>query len=395
MLEGLEAIPWSDLGGLSWDVIEEDYGSAEDVPALLRALAVPDPRIWVTAMFYLRENLCYLGTSLAEASAFAMPYLLQLAVESAVPCRARILELLALMAQVAGVDSYLPPADSDLEDDPLVEDCRRWSRATRDALRERLEIALRLLSDEALTVRTSAPYLVSLLAVPRPEAAWPEGAALAAASLIGRLEREPEAQVRTGVVYALARLRGSVESVDDALLGALTQDASPQVRIAAALWLVDALAAEAPEAAVTELVAARDRIRTPMDWYRNRVLRIEETCLEQTFDQCELAQVYRVLAPEVFTATSVPEGFREDLRFPWQNAQPGYLACLCKLLPRHEERVFPLVFQAMADELQYGNCGTFTTPVFLTLPFLEPAEGERMMTAIEQAMPFYNFRRRP
>lgn len=69
MLEGLDQINWGELG--------HAYGSAEDLPDLLRQLASPDEQSRNNALYQLYGTIWHQGT-VYQATAYAVPFLLEL-----------------------------------------------------------------------------------------------------------------------------------------------------------------------------------------------------------------------------------------------------------------------------------------------------------------------------
>jgi hypothetical protein len=89
MLETLDDVAWHELS--------HAYGPAADVPVLIRALASADAETRRQARYELYGNIFHQG-SRYEASAYAVPFLLELAVRPSVPDRAEIVELLTDLA---------------------------------------------------------------------------------------------------------------------------------------------------------------------------------------------------------------------------------------------------------------------------------------------------------
>jgi hypothetical protein len=89
MFDGLNAIPWYDL--------KHAYGSAEEVPMWLRQLTSSDESIRKQAMNHLAGSICHQGW-ICPATAYAVPYLLELLQEPTVQIKEKILELLADIA---------------------------------------------------------------------------------------------------------------------------------------------------------------------------------------------------------------------------------------------------------------------------------------------------------
>lgn len=84
MLDGLDAVPWADLG--------HAYGSAADVPALLRSLPDPDPKVRSRTLGTLYGNVFHQGTRY-PATAHVVPFLIELCANPAVPGRGDLLSL--------------------------------------------------------------------------------------------------------------------------------------------------------------------------------------------------------------------------------------------------------------------------------------------------------------
>ena len=86
MFEGLNAIPWANL--------KHAYGSADEVPMWLCRLASPDDSVCKDAMSDLYGSICHQNW-ICPATAYAVPYLIELLQEPAVRGKDEILELLA------------------------------------------------------------------------------------------------------------------------------------------------------------------------------------------------------------------------------------------------------------------------------------------------------------
>ena len=102
MLKGLDAIRWSEL--------THAYGSAEDIPEILRDLAAGlDDGYERTPLYELFGNIYHQG-SVYEATAPAVPFLIEIAARSETRDRAGILQLIACIAlgkpHRCGPDAY-------------------------------------------------------------------------------------------------------------------------------------------------------------------------------------------------------------------------------------------------------------------------------------------------
>lgn len=86
MQDRLDLIDWSNL--------EHAYGSAADVPRLIRALVSPEPAERTSAYEDLFASLCHQGT-VYEASAHALPFLIELLADDGTPDRDTLATLVA------------------------------------------------------------------------------------------------------------------------------------------------------------------------------------------------------------------------------------------------------------------------------------------------------------
>jgi hypothetical protein len=98
VLEGIDDIDWS--------VLEHAYGPATDVPDLVRALVAPDAVERQKALHTLYGSIVHQGTRY-EATAYAVPFLLELVADPATPGRPELLRLLALLA-IGYDEQWLP-----------------------------------------------------------------------------------------------------------------------------------------------------------------------------------------------------------------------------------------------------------------------------------------------
>ncbi len=346
LLEGMGAIPWKDIGGLPWDVVEDrgKYGSAEGVPALLHALTSSDPDEWVPALGSLHESLCYLGTSVAEATAYAVPFLVELAHSPRVVCRARLLELLGEIVGAAtwSEDTGIESVNADRKQ--MAAEMAEWGRHAQAAVWHGMGVYLHLLADANLRVRLSAPYTLAMLikhtgllnsrADAPAQISW---------SLAQRLAEEPEALIRASLIYGLGTLAGQTPENLALLRRTLAVDPALQVRVSAALWLAECQNDPMP-AVMDILVGARVRIQEPRDWLWANVLQPKETHEEEA-----------------------PAGDAlENIRWPWSHDGPRYVPCLCRLLRHDRERVLPLLLDALRSVTPY-TAREVAGPIFKTL----------------------------
>ena len=84
-----------------WASLHHAYGSAEDVPELIRSLVSPDPEVRKQAMYDAYGSIWHQGT-IYDATAEAVPFLIRISLAAGVPDRGRVLELLAAIAGGTG-----------------------------------------------------------------------------------------------------------------------------------------------------------------------------------------------------------------------------------------------------------------------------------------------------
>jgi hypothetical protein len=158
MLEGLDAIDWSSL--------THAYGSASDVPGLLRAWASDQPEAAREAQGALFGNIYHQGT-VYEATAPAVPFLIDLLAR---PKTCERVGLVALLASIAEGMSFLevhgdlPHYIHDMEKpemkDRLAHEMQ-WKAQAREAVQLGAPEYWGLLLDP--TTRVAIPYLLSQL----------------------------------------------------------------------------------------------------------------------------------------------------------------------------------------------------------------------------------------
>ncbi|GAQ57029.1 HEAT repeat domain-containing protein [Streptomyces acidiscabies] len=215
---------------INWAVLEHNYGTAEDVPELLRRCAGPDGE---EAADELHNLLFHQGGWICPAASAALPYLLRLAADSDVPGRLTILELIAMLAGEAGrvaerfLDPAWPPA---------------WDRA--------LPGVLALLAAPEPEIRRAAADVIGACATP--------GAALLP-TLLNSWRTETDLPTRLELTLALGKATRRTPTGDhhaeaETLLREQLDAPHPQLRLAA----LHALAPVAPDHLPQALEAVRD-----------------------------------------------------------------------------------------------------------------------------------------
>ncbi|GHG34645.1 hypothetical protein [Streptomyces zaomyceticus] len=232
MEEGLNAVDWAAL--------RHNYGSAEDVPDLLRRCAGPDPDDAVDAAFDLLNQLFHQGGWICSAAPAALPFLLRLAASPAVPLPSRraVLELVWRLAAEAGqvAERFLDPG---------------WQSAWERALPK----VLVLLTDPAPGIRRDSAHLLAVCDSPGE---------LVLPTLVRAWQAEVDPATRLDVVLALGRAVGREPAGPQAtevleVLRGLLDGPEAQTRLAA----VHALAPAAPNLPVQRVDLLLEAVRDP------------------------------------------------------------------------------------------------------------------------------------
>lgn len=237
--------PPAGLDDIDWAGLDHAYGSAEDVPDLLRALSSADEDERQAALGELFTNIFHQGNRYG-ASAAAVPFLLALASDPGAPERVWPLYLAAALA--IGYDEAHLPSGVDItawrEEAARLRETDRAAGAelnAYDAVRTGLPTVRTLLGDDDAGVRAAAAYTVGW---------FPEEAATTLPALDALLDVEQDPNV---IAHALV-VAGLLD--DRALLPRLREHlaaAEPLPRWAAAIALARLGAADAP--VIAELAA--------------------------------------------------------------------------------------------------------------------------------------------
>lgn len=196
ILQGLDDIPWAEL--------EHAYGSAEDVPALLRQLLDPDPKMRSETMRSLYGNVFHQGTRY-PAAPYVIPFLIKMCANPAVPERSELLRFWAHL--ITGYFNIRErPVWGDGEkiywfgEEQQGEANDPYSLALHQIYRESLkgyELLCELLNDEGIGVRASAALVIACLPTKAPESL---------PKLKSQLKRESSGWVRAAIAFTLGEL---------------------------------------------------------------------------------------------------------------------------------------------------------------------------------------------
>jgi hypothetical protein len=226
MLEGLDTA--------SWDALHHAFGAAGNVPQMLRDVASNDAAIRNRAWEAVYTSLCHQGT-VYEATAHAVPFLIDLARERQVPDRHYILACLSAFAQGHSaitehecVDIFRYVREAPDFDQQLAR-ALASVRAARQAVRAGAPYYAELLGDPAPLVRAGAAYLL---------AHFPEDAARHIGWITVHVASgEPDPVARTACVYSVGVLAARHAESEAWLEAMLAGDDVYAVRVAAALGL--------------------------------------------------------------------------------------------------------------------------------------------------------------
>jgi hypothetical protein len=247
MLGGLDSVPWDEL--------EHAYGPAMDVPELIRALAAPEAAARAAALDSLYGNIWHQGT-VYQATAYAVPFLIELVANPTVPDREAILVLLVHLANghsYLDVHQHLPifkevmidPTDPGEFEGQLQQELAGVDDA-HAAVRQGYPVYLGLLADPDPQVRSAAAYLVSgfgaeITAIPD--------------QLAAHLLQEEDTAVRATLILALGLAPSPAPVWVERLAAVVAQPDDPLLRLAAAMTLTLWCREETPAAAVEVLFA--------------------------------------------------------------------------------------------------------------------------------------------
>lgn len=218
----------AELDRVQWHDLTHAYGSAEDVPVLIRALYEEDQEEVEEAIYELYGNIHHQGT-VYQASAPAVPFLAHAAVH--VPGRRA--ELLMLLATLAAHE----PEDVDSPHwagSSVAAVCAELGRVLPDLLP--------CLADADGTVRRAALRVAAALAEVLPAGPREE----AEARVAGLYDGDPVPAVRADAMVALGRFGREVAGLDGPL---------PEIRLAAALLTAERCEPPYPAELVAVLAA--------------------------------------------------------------------------------------------------------------------------------------------
>ena len=210
------------LDDVDWQAVQAAFGSAKDVPGLLRALAAPGLGAQAAEELVTRLSveLSIEDTWLVEASALALPFMLELGAQPEVTARAAVLELALQLARAAQAIRALAEVPEEQAEQQTFADALTLALAEHEAQ------LTQLMADQDPQVRAHAALLLSPA---HPADSAPRSIVRAISAALA-WEQDPLAKV--ACIAALEQL-GAREVARPSL-----DDPSFAVRLAAALSLV-------------------------------------------------------------------------------------------------------------------------------------------------------------
>ncbi|NEA16740.1 PBS lyase, partial [Streptomyces halstedii] len=148
MFAGIDEVDWASM--------EHAYGPADDVPALLRGLASPDPAARESALDGMYGAVHHQGDVYACTLA-CIPFLFELVVDPGVQDRGSVVELLT---SIGGID--LDEDDEDEMDEDEIEGAANYAMAAA-AVTAGAGVFCELIADEDPGVRLAAPLALATL----------------------------------------------------------------------------------------------------------------------------------------------------------------------------------------------------------------------------------------
>ncbi len=251
-----------DLDQIDWHTLTHAYGEADDVPVLLRDLASQDEETRRAALGTLYTNIYHQGT-VYQASAYAVPFLIELLENETVPERH---ELMNLLAHLARGDAYHRQhwryySEARRKEPGFQRELAKqvsWVNRTHEVVREGLPVYVSLLAHPDRQLSMSAAYLLAHL---------PERRQDILPILVTTLQQAEDQCIRASLLLSLGKLAGDETEVSRLLEDTLRSELSALLQFAAALALVRRGSPATPQRAVEVLLEAIVRPAPIADLY--------------------------------------------------------------------------------------------------------------------------------
>jgi hypothetical protein len=224
MLEALDDVPWAALS--------HAYGSAEDIPHLIRSVAFGDRKAREVAWDELYGNLWHQGT-VYEASSRAVPFFLEIAAKRDAPDLHEVIVYLACLARGSSyLDVHQHLVHPSVEATPpqvkkQIAQELEWVRNVREEARKGLPLFVRLLDHRDPRVRSAACHML---------ACFPEESSTIGPHLRRRFERgDKDAGSRAACILAIGEIRRTDATCPEEVSNALDDAEPPAVRAVATI----------------------------------------------------------------------------------------------------------------------------------------------------------------
>jgi hypothetical protein len=250
------------LNEIDWRQLRHAYGGAADVPGLIRGLASRWKWIRDRALDKLYGNIWHQGT-VYEATAPAVPFLIELVEADSVAGKQHILRLLADLAnghsykEVHQHGFFQQLRAEEMKTEKWQAELREelnWVKQAADAVKAGEPAYLRLLNHPDTTVRDAAGFLLANIAGPSPQALE---------AVRRRIEAENDETTKAGLLIALATVSIRDGRTADELSKYLSPNQPKAVQLAAAMALLRTNRSQVPVAAIDVLLAA---VRSPAEF---------------------------------------------------------------------------------------------------------------------------------
>lgn len=230
MFEGLDAVPWKNLA--------HAYGSAKDVPKWLWQLASSEAHVRQEAINDLGGSLCHQGF-LCPATAYAVPFLIELLQEPTVQGKDEILDLLAWIAIAEPFDERPWRKNRTIPD--IVVPAHIPFKDAHAAAEAGIPVYISLLDAPELNVRMQAASVLASFPE-RAQEFWPV--------LLAAFEREHTERGGANLVLALGKLAGYLPDKQNFFLEQFQTNHTELLAFAAALKMARLAKANTPEEVV-------------------------------------------------------------------------------------------------------------------------------------------------
>jgi hypothetical protein len=342
-VDDLDKIPWKDL--------THACGSAADVPELLRALRTSSPDVQGedSPLWHLFGNIWHQG-SVYEATADAVPFLIELAVDRQTPDRVGILSLLA---EIARGSSYLDVHGNRLGEPDFEQKRSRelsWTRQAHDAVAAGFTHFARLTSESG-DVRFAAAHVLAQL---------PEHSGEVAAIIRTLLQEEKRIPYRAGLLLMLGST-GECSPPTLTALSAAVNSPEKTERHAAAFSIARLQVRPLPEggcAAIMDAIAADDLEARLQDLPWDATGRLDYTELFSSLDASAQNQVIDGLIASLESGAGTVRGVAMlvNLLFPPDAIGPTPKVTASSMTTR-QFRAVRALYEAMkgGERIFYGH----------------------------------------